>query len=56
MSRAASLAWRLSADCAQYDTPLNLFDRPDSVFRNLCDVKQISRQDLLNIQAPARMA
>jgi hypothetical protein len=39
---------------SQYDTPLNLFDRPDSIFRRTCDVKRISRQDLVDIQAAAK--
>lgn len=37
----------------QYDTPVTLFDRPDSIFRSLCNVKKISREDLLQIQAEA---
>jgi ABC-type multidrug transport system fused ATPase/permease subunit len=24
---------------AEFDTPLNLFDRPDSIFRSLCQKK-----------------
>ncbi|KAF8500114.1 multidrug resistance-associated ABC transporter [Gautieria morchelliformis] len=35
---------------AEFDTPLNLFDRPDSIFRSLCDEANLSRQDILKIR------
>ncbi|KIJ49226.1 hypothetical protein M422DRAFT_225864 [Sphaerobolus stellatus SS14] len=35
---------------AEFDTPLNLYDRPDSVFRSLCDEANLSRQDILKIR------
>ncbi|KAI9632685.1 P-loop containing nucleoside triphosphate hydrolase protein [Dioszegia hungarica] len=38
---------------AKFDSPLILFDRPDSIFRSLCDTKQITRDDLVRIQADA---
>ncbi|KAF8500112.1 hypothetical protein JB92DRAFT_2586657, partial [Gautieria morchelliformis] len=31
---------------AEFDTPLNLFDRPDSIFRSLCDEANLSGQDI----------
>ncbi len=34
---------------AEFDTPLNLFDREDSIFRSLCDEAGLSRSDLLRI-------
>ena len=38
---------------AQYASPLELFDNPGSVFRSLCDVKGLSRPDLLDIRVAA---
>lgn len=38
----------------QYASPLELFDTPGSIFRTLCDVKRIARQDLFDIQVTAR--
>ncbi|KAF8527352.1 hypothetical protein JB92DRAFT_2698792, partial [Gautieria morchelliformis] len=35
---------------AEFDTPLNLFDRPDSIFRPICDETNLSRQDILKIR------
>jgi hypothetical protein len=35
---------------AEFDTPLNLFDRTDSIFRSLCDEANLSRQDILKIR------
>ncbi|KAH9919495.1 multidrug resistance-associated ABC transporter [Epithele typhae] len=35
----------------EYDSPLALFDRPDSVFRSLCNEANLSRQDVLRIRA-----
>lgn len=36
---------------AEFDTPLNLYDRDDSIFRSLCDEANLSRQDILRIRA-----
>ena len=36
---------------AEYDTVLNLFDKPDSIFRTLCDEASLERVDLLRLQA-----
>ncbi|KAJ6161271.1 ABC transporter integral membrane type 1, partial [Penicillium chermesinum] len=33
---------------AEMDTPLALWDRPDSIFRTMCDRSGISRQDILD--------
>lgn len=35
---------------AEFDTPLNLYDREDSIFRSLCDEANLSRQDILRIR------
>ena len=51
-SETAGAARSQHAD-VQYDTPMRLFDTPGSIFRSLCDVKKISRKDLLQIQADA---
>lgn len=36
---------------AEFDTPLNLFDKEDSIFRSLCDEAGLSRQDIVRIRA-----
>ncbi|GJJ12903.1 hypothetical protein Clacol_007149 [Clathrus columnatus] len=36
---------------AEFDTPLNLYDREGSIFRSLCDEANLSRQDILRIRA-----
>jgi len=36
---------------AEYDTPLALFDREESIFRSLCNEAQLSRQDIVRIRA-----
>lgn len=36
---------------AEFDTPMNLFDREDSIFRSLCDEAGLSRSDILRIRA-----
>ncbi|KAF8578287.1 multidrug resistance-associated ABC transporter [Ramaria rubella] len=41
---------------AEFDTPLNLFDRPDSIFRSLCDEANLSRQDIVKIRGSATKA
>jgi ATP-binding cassette subfamily C (CFTR/MRP) protein 1 len=35
---------------AEFDTPLNLFDRAGSIFRSLCDEANLSRQDIMRIR------
>lgn len=40
----------------QYASPVELFDTPGSIFRSLCDVKGISKQDLSDIRAAAGIA
>ncbi|RXK34944.1 hypothetical protein M231_07815 [Tremella mesenterica] len=41
---------------AEYDTPLALFDEPGSVFRSLCEKKNLTRDSLQKIQADAKAA
>ncbi|KAI0646268.1 multidrug resistance-associated ABC transporter [Trametes meyenii] len=36
---------------AEFDTPLNLFDKEDSIFRALCNEANLSRADILKIRA-----
>ena len=36
---------------AEFDTPLNLFDKGDSVFRSLCNEANLSRQDIVKIRS-----
>jgi len=36
---------------AELDTPLNLFDKEDSIFRSLCDEAGISRADIIRIRS-----
>jgi ABC-type multidrug transport system fused ATPase/permease subunit len=36
---------------AEFDTPLNLFDKEDSIFRSLCNEASLSRQDIVRIRA-----
>ena len=36
---------------AEFDTPLNLFDREDSIFRSLCNEAGLTRQDIVRIRA-----
>ena len=40
---------------AEYDTPLHLFDREDSIFRSLCNEAGLSRQDIVRIRASAQI-
>ncbi|KIM43746.1 hypothetical protein M413DRAFT_443652 [Hebeloma cylindrosporum] len=35
---------------AEFDTVLNLFDRPDSIFRSLCDEAHLQRSDILKLR------
>ncbi|WWC92929.1 uncharacterized protein L201_007892 [Kwoniella dendrophila CBS 6074] len=39
---------------AEFDEPLKLFDRPDSIFKNLCMKKNISKSELLRISKGAK--
>ncbi|KAI0795014.1 multidrug resistance-associated ABC transporter [Abortiporus biennis] len=36
---------------AEFDTPLNLFDKEDSIFRSLCNEAGLSRQDIVRIRS-----
>ena len=36
---------------AEFDTPLNLFDKEDSIFRSLCNEANLSRQDIVKIRS-----
>ena len=36
---------------AEFDTPLNLFDREDSIFRSLCREASLTREDIVRIRA-----
>lgn len=36
---------------AEFDTPLTLFDREDSIFRSLCDEAGLRRVDILRIRS-----
>ena len=38
-------------EVAEFDTVLHLFDKPDSIFRSLCDEASLVRVDLLRLQA-----
>ena len=40
-----------SGNVAEFDTPLNLFDREDSIFRSLCNEAGLTRQDIIRIRA-----
>ena len=44
-----------AGNVAEYDTPLNLFDREDSIFRSLCNEAGLSRQDIVRIRASAQI-
>lgn len=35
---------------AEFDTPLNLFDRPKSIFRSLCDEASLGRDDIVRLR------
>ena len=42
----------MDAGCVvEFATPLELFDREDSIFRSLCNEANLSRQDILKIRA-----
>ena len=36
---------------AEFDTPLHLFDKEDSIFRSLCNEAKLTRQDILRIRS-----
>ena len=36
---------------AEYDKPLTLFDKEDSIFRSLCNEAGISRADIIRIRS-----
>jgi hypothetical protein len=36
---------------AEFDSPLALFDRPDSIFRSMCDAAKLSRDAIVRIRA-----
>ncbi|KIP09393.1 hypothetical protein PHLGIDRAFT_534837 [Phlebiopsis gigantea 11061_1 CR5-6] len=40
-----------SGHVAEFDTPLNLFDREDSIFRSLCNEAGLTRHDIVRIRA-----
>jgi len=35
---------------AEFDTVLNLFDNPSSIFRSLCDEAHLNRSDILKLR------
>ena len=35
---------------AEYDTPLNLYDREGSIFRSLCGEASLNRADIIRIR------
>lgn len=39
-----------SGRVAEYDTPLNLFDKEDSIFRSLCNEAGLTRHDIVRIR------
>ncbi|WRT69592.1 uncharacterized protein IL334_006581 [Kwoniella shivajii] len=39
----------------EFDTPLTLFDNPNSIFRDLCDKKNIRREELIRIKEEATL-
>jgi hypothetical protein len=36
---------------AEFDGPLELFDRPDSIFRSMCDAAKLTREAIVRIRA-----
>ena len=36
---------------AEFDTPLNLFEKEDSIFRSLCNEANLSKKDIVKIRA-----
>jgi hypothetical protein len=41
---------------AEFDSPLVLFDRPDSIFRSMCDAAKLSRDAIVRIRAGEEVA
>lgn len=39
-----------SGRVAEYDSPLNLFDKEDSIFRSLCNEAGLTRHDIVRIR------
>lgn len=39
-----------AGNIAEYDTVLNLLEKPGSIFRSLCDEAGLSKQDILRIR------
>ena len=35
---------------AEFDTPINLFDRKNSIFRSLCDEAGLTKEDIIRIR------
>lgn len=42
-----------SGKVAEFDTPLALFDKENSIFRSLCDEASLTRQDIVKIRQGA---
>lgn len=40
-----------AGEIAEFDHPLALFDKPDSIFRSMCDAAKLSREAILRIRA-----
>jgi ATP-binding cassette subfamily C (CFTR/MRP) protein 1 len=40
-----------SGQIAEFDNPLILFDRPDSIFRSMCDSAKLTREAIVRIRA-----
>ena len=38
-------------ELAEFDTPLNLYDKEGSIFRSLCNKANLSRQDIVRIRS-----
>ena len=42
-----------AGEVAEFDTPLALFDKEDSIFRSLCDEAGLTRDDIVRIRSGA---
>lgn len=40
-----------AGEIAELDTPLGLYDKPDSIFRGMCDAANLSREQIVSIRA-----
>ena len=40
-----------AGEVAEIDTPLNLYDKEDSIFRSLCSEAGLTRQDIVRIRS-----